>query len=356
MGKRRIFLKDMLISLGILAACFAVCLALSRIFTNTTLISGIFILGVFLTSVITNGYKFGIFQSVASVIAVNFAFTFPFFKVNFSIPENLASAVIMILIALITCGFTAKLKKQEKIAADNEREKTRADLLRAVSHDLRTPLTTIYGSASALIEAENDLSKEQKIQMLKSIKEDSLWLFRMVENLLSVTKFDRGKVEIIKTPTLLDELVDSVLVKFHKRYKNQKVEIDIPDDMVIIPMDALLVEQVIINILENAVCHAEGMTRLSFKVSIVRKKAIFEIEDNGCGIPADRLKGIFLGGGLCEVNSDCKRSNAGIGLSICKTIIEAHGGEISASNKKSGGAVFRFTLDTEDGGDDLQQI
>lgn len=356
MSKVAVFLKNALISLGILTVCFTICLALSHVFTNSTLVSGIFILGVFLTSVITDGYMFGIFQSAASVIAVNFAFTFPFFKLNFSIPENLASAVIMILIALITCALTARLKKQEKIAAESEREKTRADLLRAVSHDLRTPLTTIYGSSSALIEAESELSREQKMQMLKSIKEDSLWLFRMVENLLSVTKFDSGKVEIIKTPTLLDELVDSVVVKFYKRYKNQKVSIDIPDDMVIIPMDAMLIEQVIINILENAVCHAKGMTHLSLKVCVVRKKAVFEIEDNGCGISSERLKQIFWGGGLHETNSDGKRSNAGIGLSICKTIIEAHGGEINASNRKNGGAVFRFLLDTEDIDDDLQQI
>lgn len=93
--------------------------------------------------------------------------------------------------------------------------------------------------------------------MLQDIQQDAQWLFRMVENLLSITKLDSGKVKIIKTPTVLDELIDSVILKFHKRYPDQEVEIDIPDEFVVIPMDAILIQQVLINILENAVQHAK---------------------------------------------------------------------------------------------------
>ena len=130
-----------------------------------------------------------------------------------------------------------------------ESEKLRANLLRAISHDLRTPLTTIYGSSTALRENGESLSPEQRDKMLSGIQKDSQWLVRMVENLLSITRIDSGKVQITKVPTALDELIDSVLVKFRKRYPGQNLEIDLPDELVLIPMDAILIEQVLINII-----------------------------------------------------------------------------------------------------------
>lgn len=356
MNMRKI-LKDVFISGIILISCFAICLIIQNIFDKNALIPSIFILGAFLISVLTNGYIYGIISSVISVLAVNFAFTFPYFRLNFSIPENIVSAFIMIAITLITCGLTSKLKYQEAIKAESEREKMRADLLRAVSHDLRTPLTTIYGSSSAILESENEFTPEQQKKMIKNINQESLWLFRMVENLLSVTKIDNGSVKIIKTPILLDELIDSVVVKFHKRYPKQKVEIDIPDSFVTIPMDAILIEQVIMNIMENSVMHARGMDKIVIKVKLISNKALFEISDNGAGIDEERIKNIFTGNlGKNEVSSDCKRRNAGIGLAVCSSIIKAHGGKIRAENLKTGGAVFKFSLDAEDMEDDIEQI
>ena len=193
------------------------------------------------------------------------------------------------------------------------------------------------------------MTEDQRDKIIGGIREDSEWLVRMVENLLSVTRIDSGQVKIIKTPTVLEELIDSVVLKFKKRYPTQKVEIEIPDDMVMIPMDAILIEQVIMNILENAVQHATGMTRLTLRVFILGKRAIFEIKDNGCGIDPNRMDTLFTGDYTSSDElADSQRKNAGIGLSVCATIINAHGGDIKAENIKTGGAVFRFTLDVED--------
>lgn len=140
-----------------------------------------------------------------------------------------------------------------------------------------------------------------------------------------------------------------MLLKFKKRYAAQDVRIDIPEEVVLIPMDAILIEQVIVNILENAVQHAEGMTELSLRVFTLNKQAIFEISDNGCGIPPERMGTLFTGYfKRNETVSDRQTRNAGIGLSVCATIIKAHGGDIKAENNRTGGAVIRFTLDTED--------
>ncbi|MBQ8416849.1 MAG: GHKL domain-containing protein, partial [Clostridia bacterium] len=219
----------------------------------------------------------------------------------------------------------------------------------AVSHDLRTPLTTIYGASSSILDNYDRLNDTQKVQMIGGIKEDSEWLIRMVENLLSVTRIDSGKVKLIKTPTVLEELIDSVILKFKKRYPEQRVTLDIPDTLVVIPMDAMLIEQVIINILENAVHHAGDFKKLTLKVFVLGRKAIFEIADDGCGIKEEQLEYIFTGGHAREEgSSDTHKRNAGIGLSVCATIIKAHGGTISAQNAKNGGAVFRFSLTTEE--------
>ena len=140
-----------------------------------------------------------------------------------------------------------------------------------------------------------------------------------------------------------------MILKFKKRYPEQRVELDIPGDVVVIPMDAILIEQVIINILENAIHHAEGFTKLTLRVFTIDKKAIFEITDNGCGIATEKLDRIFMGYRGSDGNaSDMQARNAGIGLSVCATIIKAHGGDITAENANDGGAVFRFSLTTED--------
>lgn len=343
--------KNILTSLTILAGAFGICLLIQNVFQTEALIPAVFVLAIFLISFITEGYACGIISALASVLILNFAFTLPFFEFNFTMPENIISAVIMIIVTLITGTLTTQIKKQEAIKAESEKERMRANLLRAVSHDLRTPLTTIYGSSSVILENYELFSDEQKLSMLKGIREDSQWLTRMVENLLSVTRLDSGNVKILKTSVALEELIDSVLKKFRKRYPTQNVILDLPDKFISIPMDALLIEQVLVNLLDNAVEHAKGMTKLMLRVTSDDGKAVFEISDDGCGIESERLKTIFTGYGGDNSPTDTK-INSGIGLSVCATIIKAHGGEISAENLKNCGALFRFTLDAEEEDDE----
>ncbi len=348
MRKLNGIIKNSIITAMMLAISFALCLVMHKA-NISELITTLFVFAVFVISILTEGYFYGIISAVISCVAVNYAFTFPFFQFSLSLPANIISAVVMIAISVLTSALITRVRRHDIIRAESENERMRANLLRSVSHDLRTPLTTIYGSSSALLENRDTLTQEQQQKMLEGICQDSQWLVRIVENLLSVTRIDSGSVKLIKTPTVLEELIDSVIVGFKKRYPNQKVEIDIPDDIVIIPVDAILIQQVIVNMLENAVQHALGMTRLRLRVFTLGRQAIFEISDNGCGIKPERLKTIF--NGLYEQRgrlADSKKRNAGIGLSVCSSIIKAHGGDITAENIKSGGAIFRFTLETEE--------
>ena len=351
MNLKRHIVTDGIFTIITLLGIFLLNLFLQTQFQTQTMTPMIFVLGVFLVSWRTQGYFWGIAASLISVLAVNWAFTYPYWAFDLISPECISSAVVMLIVAIMTGALTTRLKQQEQLKAAAEKERMRGNLLRAVSHDLRTPLTSIYGSCSAMIENYDDIPKEKQMKLLKDVQADAQWLNRMVENLLSVTRVDTNGVRLSKHSTVLEELVDALLLKFHKHYPEQKVIVQIPEDFVSIPMDPVLIEQVLMNLLENAVFHAHGMAHLWLRVEKKNGKAVFFVEDDGCGIPQDRLANLFTGLLDSEAPNDTGRSNMGIGLSVCRTIIKAHGGELKAYNRADGGAAFRFTLEMEENGD-----
>lgn len=348
MEKKTQWVMDGLFMVATLFVCFLLNLSVQQVYHTRTLIPMIFVLGVFLVSWKTQGYFWGICASLISVLLVNYTFTYPYWAFDLTSPECIFSAVVMLIVAIMTGTLTTQLKIQEKIRAEIERERMRGNLLRAVSHDLRTPLTSIYGASSAIIENFDALTQEQRLKLTKEVQEDAKWLIRMVENLLSVTRIDDGKVQIKKTPTVLEELIDTVILKFRKHFPDQKVIVQIPGDFIVIPMDAMLIEQVLVNLLENAVNHAVGMTELILTVENRGNQSVFTVTDNGCGIPAERQKNLFTGYlDRAETPTDGTRHNMGIGLSVCAAIIKAHGSEIFAENRPEGGARFTFSLERE---------
>ena len=353
--KNSTWIRDTVLTIVILGICFCASILMQNYFQIPEQVTTTFAFGVYLISLLTSGYLYGLLASLSSVLLVNYAFTFPYFAVDFLIPSNFFSAVVMAVISVCTSALTTKLKRAEAMKAESEKERMRANLLRAISHDLRTPLTTIYGSSAALRENGAQLSPEQSDRLLKGIQEDAQWLVQMVENLLSITRIDTSNVQIGKTPTALDELIDAVIVKFRKRYPDQKLLLELPKELVIIPMDAMLIQQVLINLLENAVLHARGLTKLELRVSQTDGWATFDVIDDGCGITPERLPHLFTG--LYDDSqrpADHSKRNAGIGLSVCATIIRAHGGTITAQNIPGGGARFCFTLKTEEMSDEQQ--
>ena len=346
--KHKLRLRDGVFTIVTLVLLLLLNIWMQEIFYTKTLIPMIFVLGVFLISLKTQGYFWGITASLLSVLAVNYAFTYPYYAFDLISPECVASALVMLVVAVLTGTLTPQVKQEQVIKAESERERMRANLLRAVSHDLRTPLTTIYGSCSAVMENYDSLNKDQQLKLLGEMRQDSEWLIRMVENLLSVTRIDGGNVQLTKRPTVLEELIDAVLVKFRKRCPNQAVEVEIPEEFISIPMDAMLIEQVLINILENAVDHAVGMTELKLSVTTEENFAVFCISDNGCGISADRIDKIFTGYlDRDQTPADGSRNNMGIGLSVCAAIIKAHNSEIHVKNNADRGASFFFALKLE---------
>lgn len=345
MGRRKTIIKNSIIMMTILLLVLIASLVIHNISNAQSLVTPLFVLAVFLVSRFTEGYLYGLCAALISVLAVNYTFSFPYFAFDFTILENIVSAAILIIVTVATSTMTTKIKEQERARLKAEKEKIRADLLRAVSHDLRTPLTTIYGVASTIIENYDSISEKQKVEMLKGMQEDSKWLIRMVENLLSITKIDNN-INLTKNEIVLEELIDAVLLKFNKSYPNQLVELEMPEDFIMVSADPLLVEQVLTNFLENAVYHAEGMTELKLKVYAAEKQIFFEVIDNGKGIDKEHLKNIFTNYYMNdETIKDNQKKCMGIGLSVCAAIIRAHGQEIYARNIPGGGMLFGFSLE-----------
>lgn len=234
---------------------------------------------------------------------------------------------------------------QRRISIEAEKEKMRGNLLRAISHDLRTPLTGILGASSAILENGGKLSEETHHKLVSDIREDSQWLIRVVENLLSVTRMREDETNVIKTPEAVEEIVGEAIGRVRTRFSDRKINVKVPDQLMIVPMDGTLIEQVIINLIENAVNHSGASTTIDVIVTQEPDFAVFEVADNGEGIPPTMLPNLFTdyANRWSTVSSDSSRG-MGIGLSICSSIIKAHKGVIHAENRPEGGARFIFKL------------
>lgn len=287
--------RDWGITLGILLASTGLCILLQRASNSEGPVNLIFVLAVLLISRLTTGYFYGLLASLVSVVSVNYIFTFPYWELDFTLSGYPITFFTMTAVAVITSALTTQIKNQERLRAETEKEKMRANLLRSVSHDIRTPLTSIVGATSAVLDNQDTLTEEQKRSLLTDVRDDAQWLIRVVENLLSITHIsNNGAADLAKQEEAAEEILGETAHKFRKRYPQVPLRVEIPDELLLVPMDAILIEQVLNNLLENAVLHGKGLTELR--------------------------------------------------LSVCNAIIRAHGGTLFAQNRPSGGAEFNFTL------------
>lgn len=341
--------RDTAVTLAILSITTVVSFLLSVFDQNTDYAAMLYVLAVFLVARVTNGYFYGAVGSLFSVLLVNFLFTYPNFAFNFTITGYPIAIVSMLTVSIATSTLTTQAKHSAERRVEIEREKTRSNLLRAVSHDLRTPLTGILGACSTVLENDAQLSQEERMALLRDARDDAQWLIRMVENLLTITRMDESRAaKVEKAPEAGEEVLEAVAGKFRKQFTGYELSLCAPEEFLLIPMDAVLIEQVLFNLMENVVDHGGTADRIQVALTREERYAVFTVQDNGCGIEPSRLDKIFDGYSSAAGEAGDRKRNMGIGLSVCRTIIKAHGGTIEAENVPEGGARFRFRLPLEE--------
>ena len=339
------WLRDTLMFIFIMGCAVAVCELLSVCYDdNNPFATSVFILAVVLVSRFTTGYWPGILASAVGVVSVNYLFTYPFHEFNLTIDGYPLTFAVMLLVSTLT----TQIKRQEQLRYEAERDRMRANLLRSVSHDIRTPLTAIMG-LSATVE-ENETLTDEGRGMVEEIHQNAQWLLHLSENILSVTRFCDEGVVIEKSDEVVEEIVGSAIRRFRKNCGTDiPITVSKPEEILLVPMDATLIEQVLLNLLENVAKHSPSATEIFIEIRKDARRVWLTVADNGDGIPPQLLGVLFDGYlPLGAVEASDRSRHMGIGLSVCRAIVRAHGGEIYARNKIDGGAEFRFWLPAEE--------
>ncbi|MFI3221904.1 MAG: ATP-binding protein, partial [Methylococcaceae bacterium] len=221
-------------------------------------------------------------------------------------------------------------------------ERLRNSLLSSISHDLRTPLTSIVSSASTLVEADQALQPEDKLELCRAIYDEGLRMASLVNNILDMAKLDAGAVQLNKQDTPLENIINKVLKQLQKRLEGRQLNVNLPTGMPMLYADALMIEQVLSNLLENVLRYTPEQSPIEISAKTTETTVNITVADQGPGIPVgleDKLFEKFY-----RVHPGVAQSGVGLGLSICKAIVTAHGGSIYAQNRPEGGAVFSFSL------------
>lgn len=236
----------------------------------------------------------------------------------------------------------AKEKEAAKLQAENE--KLRANLLRSISHDLRTPLTSISGNAGMLLSDLEKLDSDTIRQMCGDIYDDSAWLTNLVENLLAVTKIEEGRMHLQKQPHLVEEIVTEALQHISRKQTEHTITVHHENELLLARCDARLIIQVIINLVDNAIKYTPAGSHITITTKQNEQQTEISVADNGAGIPDSEKEKVFqmFYSGSNPI-ADCRRS-LGLGLSLCKSIIIAHGGEIVVTDNVPAGTIFTFTI------------
>lgn len=332
----------------------------------------VFVLAVMLISAITTGYFYGICASLVGGFCINYFFMYPYSAFSLSYSGYPVAMLSMLMISMLVCFLTSRIKQmaidavkreqktkalydlnqklneeKNKIQLEAARETIRSNIFRSVSHDLRTPLTAISGAATVLMSSEEMLS-EKNLSLLNDIRTDANALIVMVENLLSVTRLQDGSMLLNKREEMLEEVIGDAVMTVRRRFPSTQIALDLSEDILFLCMDPILIKQVTVNLLENAIRHSGSPQEIELNLFRYEDWAVVEVRDHGVGLTPDICAAIQSGRPLPRNFSGDSTRGMGIGLSVCQSIIKAHNGFFAAGNAPSGGAVFRFGLPMEE--------
>jgi K+-sensing histidine kinase KdpD len=306
---------------------------------------------VFLLGVVFVAVRYGrgpsILASIASVVVIDFVFVPSYMSFQVENVGDLFTVAVMLMISLVISGLTARVRESSDEArrreVEAETERLRSSLFSSVSHDLRTPLAVIAGSSSSLLAAGPNLDDETRRELCQTIFDDSQRLARLVDNLLDMTRIESGSLAVHKQLHVLEEIVGSVLHRFQKSSADHPVTTRLPSELPLVPLDESLIEQVLVNLLENARKYVPAGAGVEISAWTDDNQVTIEVADRGPGLTPGEEEHVFEKFYRGRAATAGRRS-AGLGLAICRAIVTAHGGRMWAANRPEGGATFRFSL------------
>jgi K+-sensing histidine kinase KdpD len=337
---------------GFVVACLAtaVCNAMSETFEIADLIM-VYLLGVVVVSTRFSLYP-SIFTAVVSVLALDFFFMPP--KYSFAIfdPKHLVTFGVMLFVAITTSGLTDRARRHadeaHRAEAEARTERLRSLLLSSVSHDLRTPLAAIMGAASTMLDDDATLGDATRRDLTQTVYEEAARLQRLLTNLLYMTRLESRTVELRKEWQPVEEVIGSALTRLEPMLRDRRVVTHLADGVTSAPFDGVLIEQVLINLIENALRYTPVESPIEISAFETDTSVTIEVADRGPGVPHGQEERIF------EQFYQSARTNAdrgvGLGLTISNAILRAHGGRIWVEHRPGGGAAFRFELPREGAG------
>lgn len=239
-------------------------------------------------------------------------------------------------------------EKNQKVEMEAQRERLRSNLLRAISHDLRTPLTSISGNAGVLMEKSIVLDEEKKQDLYRSIYDDSMWLVNLTENLLSITRIENGTMHLQTNAELMGDVFQEALSHLDRQSREHQISVELPDDLIMAKIDVRLIVQVIINIVNNAIKYTPAGSHIILRAEKKNSMVQVSISDDGPGIPDEAKEHLFDMFYTASQGKADNRRGLGLGLNLCRSIVTAHGGTIAVTNNTPHGSVFTFTLPLEE--------
>ena len=334
-----LFRKKYLGGIIIPILCTLVNLALEPI-TGQSSVLMIYLFGVFLAAS-RWGHHASITASIISALLFDFYFTQPYFSFWIANAEDFIGLTIMITVGNITSNLLNEAKKANLAKAQADNEALRNSLLSAISHDLKTPLTRIIGAATTLIES-NSVSSEEKKEFCYVIFDEAQRMSELMNKILDMAKLSTGKLAIHQEWNTLEEIIGGALSRLEKNLVNRNVNINLPENLPLIWVDSVLLEQVIVNLIENAIKYTPISSPIDIFANCSGKFLTLTISDYGLGIPHHLEDKIF--DKFFRIETENSQNGVGLGLALCRSILEAHGGTIYAKNLTGKGAAFVINL------------
>lgn len=325
----------------------------------------VYIVGVMCCAAVTHRYLYSLLSAVCSTLLFNYFNTEPYRTLAISSEDDAVMLIFFLIAAFISAAMTARFREALQASQENEkraeqlfkekegaqleaeRARMKSDLLRSIGHDLRTPLTGIQCGVNYLAEQGDSLSPADIKKLACDISDQVSWLSTLVENTLYMTRIDNANLEVARQPEVVDDVV-SEAISHVPGLEGRQLSVCLPEQVVEVPMDGKMIVQVLVNLLDNAVRHTGAECPIRVSVSQKEKNAVFCVEDGGPGIPESQRERIFSSFVTSGKTGPDGRKGLGLGLTICRAAVQAHGGTIEAGVSDLGGAKFTFTLPMED--------